>query len=124
MRCKPICGSNIKSSAVSLFGKQLRQMLLVSGARPRVWGFTNSIKNRQAYSCSPTVTIMSNENQQLVYNHTEQAELQRRAPRSAFWLGAAPYHPDIHRDHVTQDNEANSAPRGMFSHSDCVHPTE
>lgn len=68
---------------------------------------------------------MLNEDRQLtVYNHTEQAELQRRAPRSAFWLGAAPYHPDIHRDRLTQDDEVNSAPRGMFSHSSCVHSTK
>jgi hypothetical protein len=55
-----------------------------------------------------------NEND-LPLTQAEQAKLLLRYPRMAWWVGAAPHHPDIHRHNSEENNVENVAPCGMFS---------
>ena len=58
---------------------------------------------------------MSNKNQPLT--PAEQAELQRRFPRVAYWVGAAPLHPEIHGNEQDQDHPEHDTCRGIYSYS-------
>jgi hypothetical protein len=52
--------------------------------------------------------------QQQQLSPAELAELRQRFPRISWWFGAAPHHPDIHRDHTEPNGQGNSTPHGSF----------